>query len=404
MLGRALAASGAAPLGSTDDSPGDPGPIADRSTTWNYMTQVGAHVVRRVLRVVSMIRHTFLMAALLWTTSGCTTAAPGATGPVTTDPEERATSTGGAATASVPEPSCASPPTVGPTGHWRHSIKSPIASHAGAPRHRGLDLITGAGAARQAIRGEIRYGLVDKALEDESVELFACRAGSWRPLGSTLTDGEGSFELDLDGDARLPVGLRTLYASVVGDRSSATFVALVAPDGAQLVVSDVDGTLTSSENAFPAALVTGAEVAPQEGAPAALATLRALGYLPVYVTARGRTFTEDTRSWLDGHGFPRGPLRLAPTLITLPGGDTSAYKGSTLAALGDSGLVVAIGIGNRATDSVAYRSVGVPGNRIFLKQPEFTDENAPVIASGNAVGFASYVDQQPLFAALPPAP
>jgi phosphatidate phosphatase PAH1 len=145
-------------------------------------------------------------------------------------------------------------------------------------------------------------------------------------------------------------------------------------------------------------------VQPNEGAPAALTTLRGRNYLPVYLTARGRIFTEDTRRWLDDHGFPRGPLRLAPTIVTLPGAATTAYKSDTLAELESSGLVVAIGIGNRATDSDAYRSVNVPGDRIFLKQPEFAAEDAPVIARGDAVGFTSYVDERAVFAALPLAP
>ena len=40
------------------------------------------------------------------------------------------------------------------------------------------------------------------------------------------------------------MGLRDLYLSVVGDRTGARFVGLVAPSGTALAVSDVDGTLT----------------------------------------------------------------------------------------------------------------------------------------------------------------
>src|SRR5207237_897231 len=144
----------------------------------------------------------------------------------------------------------------------------------------------GAGVVTQHLTGEIRYGLIDKALEDETVELFACRAGTWVPVGSVLTDDEGRFDLALTGPARLPVGRRPLFASVVGDRSSAAFVAIVAPDGHDLVVSDMDGTLTTGENAFPVALATGATVEAHPGAAAALRLLADKGYVIVYMSSR----------------------------------------------------------------------------------------------------------------------
>jgi hypothetical protein len=355
--------------------------------------------------------------------AGCTRPAPAGSGPVGTDPAEEmpggggnggvggsggsggSAPDGGAPTMPpVPEPSCTGTPPVGLAGGWRHTIASPAVVALGAPRHRGIDLITGAGQATQTIRGEIRYGLVDKALEDEAVELFACRAGSWRSLGTAITDSAGAFALALDGAERLPIGLRDVFASVVGDRSSVSFLALVAPDGAELFVSDVDGTLTSSENAFPASLVSGAEVAPHEGAPAALTAVRDRRYLPMYVTARGRYFSADTRAWLDKNGFPRGPLRLATSIITLPGDTTIDYKAGTLADVEVTGVRVTIGFGNRASDAEAYRRTGIPGAHAFLKNPEFASENADPIGRGEATGFDSYVDLLPTLSALPLAP
>lgn len=86
----------------------------------------------------------------------------------------------------------------------------------GKAHHRGIDLIASSSTAVQRIRGEIRYSLVDKALEGEAVDLFACHGGVWKSLGSVITNEEGEFELPLTGDARLPIGLRPLFASVVG--------------------------------------------------------------------------------------------------------------------------------------------------------------------------------------------
>jgi hypothetical protein len=329
---------------------------------------------------------------------GC--ASPVAGGAVTQAEDER----NAASPDSLPEVTCVGAPAAGPTKPWRHPFTSPLTVALGAPQHRGIDLIAGADVAVQQLRGEIRYGVVDKALEDENVDLFACHAGAWQAIGTTRTDGEGNFELDLSDVSRLSIGQRSVYVSVAGDRSGVGFVALVAPTGSWVAASDVDGTLTSSENAFPEALITQAPVAVQPGAPAALTALHARGYLPVYVTARGRVFTEATRAWLAAEGFPRGPLRLADSLITLPGSATVAYKSSVFSAIDGAGVKVTVGFGNRATDAEAYASAALAGENVFLKLPEFASECAPLIAQGEAVGFDSYVTLTPTLATLPLAP
>ena len=76
------------------------------------------------------------------------------------------------------------------------------------------------------------------------------RARAWRSLGTARTDDEGRFSLALTGDARLPVGLRDLYGAVA-DGTGVWFLAFVAPDGARVIVSDIDGTLTSNGERVP---------------------------------------------------------------------------------------------------------------------------------------------------------
>jgi len=159
--------------------------------------------------------------------------------------------------------------------------------------------------------------------------------------------------------------------------------------------------LTASENAYPQSLATHAAEKPHDGAPGALATLNGHDYPLVYVTSRGNRFTQDTRDWLQANKFPLGPVRLATSLITLPGNETVAYKSGVLQAFRDDELVVAIGLGNRASDQKAYSSVGVASTRTFLKMPEFRREVQPLLDAGLAVGVNSYVDIQPIFAALP---
>lgn len=287
----------------------------------------------------------------------------------------------------VAEVRCQGVPAAGPPRGWRH-YRSSLVVALGAPHHRGVDLIAGAADASQVVRGKLTYGATDKDLEDEDIDVFACSDGAWRLLATVRTDGDGRFALTLAGAQRLPVGLRDLYLSVAGDRTGARFVALVAPATAHVVVSDLDGTLTSSENAYPETLVFGGTVAPHAGAPEALAALAARGYVIVYVTARGDRFTQDTRDWLATNGFPPGPLRMPSSIITMPGEDTTAFKSEALASVAP--FVLAAGIGNRATDIAAYAHAGLPPRRIFIKLAEFVDEVEGALAAQHAIGFASY--------------
>jgi hypothetical protein len=96
-----------------------------------------------------------------------------------------------------------------------------------------------------------------------------------------------------------------------------------------------------------------------------------------------------TRDWLVHKGFPRGPVRLAPRLITLPGDDTVEYKTQTIERL-TAGLLLAAGVGNRASDITAYASTSLPAERIFIELPEFASEVQPLLDTGAATGFASY--------------
>jgi phosphatidate phosphatase PAH1 len=250
--------------------------------------------------------------------------------------------------------------------------------------------VTSAGTATQMLEGWISYTIFDQALDDEDVDVFACRAGEWQRVGIARTDDEGHFALRLSGDARLPIGMRDLFVSVVGDRTGVGFLAYVAPQGSPLLVSDVDGTLTSSENAFLETIALGTEPDAHTGAARAYDTTTAKGYQVVYVTARGNQYTTATREWLAHKFFPRGPVRLSPSFLTLPGGDTVDYKTQTIAALVAAGLEAAVGVGNRASDITAYTVARVAADRIFIKLPEFASEVQPQLAAGAAIGFTTY--------------
>ncbi|MBA3499409.1 MAG: hypothetical protein M4D80_00265 [Myxococcota bacterium] len=267
---------------------------------------------------------------------------------------------------------------------FRHK-RSRIFAKVGSARHRGVDLIATEGDENQTLGGKLAYTKADKDLEDEQVELFACIGHRWQPLGSTLSDDDGRFSLTITGAARLPVGMTDLYAHVPGDGSGTRFLGYVAAKDESVIVSDIDGTITASENAVFRA-VLGMDIGHQPGAPEAFAQS---GKTVVYVTARGDQLTHITREWLAAHGFPKGPMRFAKSMVTLPGESTVALKSSTLDSLG---VQIAAGVGNRASDITAYQNAGLTPDRIFINVPEFSNEIRDQLAAGNATAFDHYAE------------
>ena len=277
---------------------------------------------------------------------------------------------------------CLGSPPVTP-GELRHRRNRAYAAF-GEPHHRGIDLIAGAGDATQVLGGKLAYSMADKDAEDEDVLLFACIGKRWVALGKATTDGDGRFKLALTGARRLPAGMRDLRAYVPGDGSEVRFLAYVAAKDEQVVVTDVDGTLTESEHAIVGEVFADKQIEHQWNAPAALQRSKR----PIiYVTARGDQLTETTRNWLREHGFPRGPLRLAPQLLVRPGRPQLEFKIRTLRALG---VPIVAGIGNRATDIASYREIGLQPEQILIHVTELGSEVRADVAAGKARGFSDY--------------
>jgi phosphatidate phosphatase PAH1 len=283
---------------------------------------------------------------------------------------------------------CATPPAVTAKG-WRHK-RSRWTTKLGAHNHRGIDVIANEQDAVQVVAGKLAYGKADKDIQDEDAEVFACAGaggtGTWRSLGVARTDSDGRFTIELRDKARLAVGMRDLYVAAHGDGSGSYFIGYVAPRGANVVVTDVDGTISWSENSIvKQAVKRSTDVKPRPNAPAALSQL---SYPIVYVTARGDVFINLTRRWLESHGFPRGLLRLSQGAFAKPGASAIAYKTETLKALG---IPIAAGIGNRKSDITAYTRIGLTGKQILIHLPEYEEEVRADLAAGNAIGFADYL-------------
>jgi hypothetical protein len=277
---------------------------------------------------------------------------------------------------------CAEPPAAR-TGKARHT-RSKLIVRTGAPNHRLADLIARETDTVQRIGGKLAYGTIDKDLQGEVAAVYACESGAWRLLASGLTNDDGRFEVVLEGKARVPVGMRDLYVASTIDSTGAWGVAYVAPKDAKLVVTDIDGTLSESEDAVIGQMVKGTDIAHRPYAPEALSKVP---HVIVYVSSRGDVFTEKTRAWLTSHGFPRGLIRLGRGVF-VPSGDRSVeYKTAVMRAIT---VPIAAGIGNRASDIAAYARARIPANRILIHLPEFEQEVEADLAASRAVGFTDY--------------
>jgi phosphatidate phosphatase PAH1 len=283
----------------------------------------------------------------------------------------------------VTDARCTAPPAVKAAG-FRHK-RSKLIAKAGSSNHRGIDVIASEDDTTQRITGKLAHGKVDKDLDDEDVELFACQDNStWKSLGVARTDDDGRFALVL-GDNRLSTGMRDLYVASLGDGSGAYFIAYVAKRGTGIVVTDVDGTISWSENSIIKQVASrDHDIKHRPGAPEALAKLP---YPIVYVTARGDVWIDITRKWLERHGFPRGLLRLSTGAFARPGSKAIEYKTSILRALP---VAIAAGIGNRKSDITAYTAIGLAPNQIFIHLPEYAKEVKADLAATKATGFTDY--------------
>ncbi|MFO0741667.1 MAG: phosphatidylinositol transfer protein [Labilithrix sp.] len=321
-----------------------------------------------------------------------------AVGCSTTAGDDPDTSAGELTTAPcLPTLECAAPPPPNTHRHfWRHWIETPaivttdaITGFPAVPNHRGRDLFVNPGAP-QTIIAQFAYGLSDVDLEDEDVEIFVQRdcASGWESLGIATTTSGSQPHADVEGISdhggriifeipkakELGPGRHRVRLVVRGDESFTDLFIDVVPPQTPIFVSDVDGTLTSSENIEYAALLVGTIPATHPAAPEALRALADKGYRPLYLTARPEWLVGRTREFLDQHGFPPGIIHTTASLIGPSAyGGAAQFKSGDLAQIATKGLVPAFGFGNKPTDSEAYAVIPDVSHRFFYQiDGEFT--------------------------------
>lgn len=244
-------------------------------------------------------------------------------------------------------------------------LSSRIAAVTGA-RHRAQDLIVPPSTVTD-FSAKFAYGPTWKDLEGESVEVYIDNCGGWIDLGRVTTDDDGYATMPVN--VLLQAGQYEMRFVALGDATQARATLWVLPAGTHLAVTDIDGTLTTSDTELWKQLFDGSYV--PSAYPSAKELTRAhanRGHIVVYLTGRPSWLIDQTRSWLTGRGFAAGPVHLADSNADVLPIDSSvgAYKEAWLEELEDHGYTIDVAYGNATTDIHAYTDAGIGHDRQWI--------------------------------------
>jgi hypothetical protein len=243
------------------------------------------------------------------------------------------------------------------------------------PTHRARDLLLVEGDT-QWVLAKFAYGLFDKDLKDEPVDIWVLRGcgGTWEQLGTATTtrsdgvhpivegmkDTGGRVYFEIPKAQRLGLGMHRVQLVVRGDRSRAEAWIQVVPKGSEVVVSDIDGTLTTGANVEFSALARGVQPTARPGAAALFNSLQQRGFPIYYLSSRPGWLTERSHGFLTQRGFPMGAVHTSVSKVGELKVDPADYKTAQLARLRTRGLVPVMAFGDKTTDARAWRDGGVP--------------------------------------------
>ncbi len=253
--------------------------------------------------------------------------------------------------------------------------------------------------AAQSLVGRMARGraLNARPIPNEFVSLWTWNAtGHFEQLGRQRTDGDGRYTFDLSGDDRFGLGTHITYAVLEGDGSCADHLVASWPAGTQVVVTDIDETLTTADAEFLRQI--GDPSYDPQLRPGSIELMNAWaekGYKAIYLTARPHDFRVPTRGWLAAHGYPTGPVGTATSLVV---GDAAvAYKAAFIGQLvNDLGWSVVAAYGNADSDIQAYAQAGVPKSVTFVVGTLAGEDGTVAIEDGDYSNHvATYVAAQP---------
>ncbi|MCA9628356.1 MAG: hypothetical protein KC766_11845 [Myxococcales bacterium] len=247
----------------------------------------------------------------------------------------------------------------------------------------------------QKARTVVTTGLSFTGFSEEYVSFWVEDGSSWKNLGRQKTDTDGNYSFSLSdfvGGQPPRIG----YAILEGDGSCTAHYSFLLERGANVIVTDIDGTLTSSDEELTKQIGDG-NYDPQENQSASVMMNRwaKKGYQVVYLTARPHFFRAETRAWMIEHGFPEGPMITANQLVF--GDSARTYKRTWVNRIADSfGWTVTAAYGNAGSDIDAYEDAGIPKDITFIIG-ENAGQSGTVAIQGNdyTAHITEFVDAQP---------
>jgi hypothetical protein len=258
-----------------------------------------------------------------------------------------------------------------------------------------------AGYARYAVTGRKARSKAEAGLTATpfASEKLAIWSGLTPHVTQALTDDQGAYTA---APLLLPAkiaGLHAAFADLLAapNQACAPHYLLLKPAAAQVVVTDIDGTLTTADAEFLHEL-TDMTYDPKEmtSACAMLQVWAAKGYPIVYLTARPHIGRAESRQWLAAHQCPVGPMLTANELVMDEKART--HKALWLKRLTlELGWKVAAAYGNATSDIHAYADAGVALDHTFIVGPHGGEEGTTPVIGNN------YTDHLEKFAKVQPA-
>ncbi|NVB79361.1 MAG: hypothetical protein HOV81_13285 [Kofleriaceae bacterium] len=236
-------------------------------------------------------------------------------------------------------------------------------------------------------------GLFSNPFIGEAVSLwhFDAASDTWEAHGRANTDEMGRFEID--ASSFVVANGEPIYSILEGDGTCAEQYDLMLPPGSKVVVSDIDGTLTTddaelimqvADESYVPKMMTGGNTMLQAWA--------AKGYPIIYLTARSHQFRSESRVWLRDLEFPIGPV-----ITSNMTNEADGYKTAWLKRMfTEFGWVPVAAYGNADTDIIAYENAGIPKDKTFIVGPLAGDSNTVAIPNMDFTQHTqTYVSAQP---------
>jgi LNS2 (Lipin/Ned1/Smp2) len=236
-------------------------------------------------------------------------------------------------------------------------------------------------------------GLFSTPLPGENVSLWSYDPdkAAWQSVGQGKTDDNGAYDLPATGFVA-PNG-RPIYSVLEADGSCAVHSDYLFAPGTKVVVTDIDGTLTTNDNEITLQIADDTHVpAMMTAADRLMQAWSMKGYPIIYLTARPHVLRAESRGWLADLTFPDGPL-----IMKLAALRDDVHKTLWLnRMIQDFGWSVVAAYGNADTDITAYENVGIPKDHTFIIGPlGGTSGTVAIPNSDYTQHIATYVSAQP---------